>query len=248
MNALALLMCAPRSLGLPLFVRSLHEQAPPFDKPEDMQCAALPDDAGALEDLVHFDSFEDIETPPVTDEMFGAAACMHEVYGVPVDYCVRFVLVMSIQTDEMRAFIASLPAVLVRELLIQVKQYSAFEDEVDALGRFIDKAWSVAADVQAGKTAPVNSLFAMLSIWTNTFEHVLAVPSRMDLPSLFQSFDELATSSWSYEAAARLRIISDWVERFCGDLEDAQASAAGADARWVVRLLASGSPFGDGQG
>jgi hypothetical protein len=70
----------------------------------------------------------------------------------------------------------------------------------------------------------------------------------MDLPSLFQSFDELASSLWWDDAAAWLRIISDRIERFCGDLEDAHPSLAGADGRWVVWVLASGSPSGQGQG
>ena len=95
--------------------------------------------------------------------------------------------VATTQTDRMMSFILSLPDAVARELVHQVLAYAGFLDQVDALDRYVDKAWSVARDVDAHLMEPFNFLFATLSEWTDGFRHMLTVPNMIELPSLFQS-------------------------------------------------------------
>ena len=141
----------------------------------------------------------------------------------------------------MRDFVTVLPDVVLRELVHQVNAYSDFLDQVDALDRFVDRAWDVRRAASAKTIDPVNSLFVTLSNWTDDFRHMLTTPSPLELPSLFQSFDELRTPSLGPHTAERLKVVCSWIDSYV-DRNQGASGEAPSDG-WVVRLLSGGSPF-----
>ena len=95
-----------------------------------------------------------------------------------------------------------------------VLAYGQFLDAIDALDRYVLHAWS-ARDVANGTIAAVSSLFVTLGAWTDDFRHMLRVPAPMELPTLFQSFDELSShESGQSSAADRIISIGNWINTF----------------------------------
>ena len=200
---------------LPIFLQALFELAAPYEGPVVTVGDALSEMQADPEDPVHLDPLEDVEVPEVTDEMVGAGRLWDQRYHISIDGCIRFMQVIITQTDQMRSFVASLLDCVGRELVHQVTAYSSLVDAVDALDRFVDRAWSVASDVEHGKIPAVDSLFATLAPWTDDFKHMLTVPAPLELPSLFQSFDELCYPEAGESGAAdRVITIGNWIKTF----------------------------------
>jgi hypothetical protein len=184
------------------------------------------------DDAVFLDPLEDVLIPAVTDEMIGAAEGWHARYHCSVPDCVGFLQVVGTQTDAVSSAIRAWPDVLARELMHQVLQNGPFLDQFDALDRFVDKAWAVRQEATFDGVESVNSIYDTLAAWMDDFQHMLTVPAEMELPTLFQSFDELEGRGDSgISASRRLRVLSQWMDSFEA-AHGAPSSAAGVDAPW----------------
>ena len=232
--------CADVHPSLPAFARAF---APPFHGPDATPEEILVEYGLKADDPAHLDPLEDVDIPDLTEEILGAAKVMHKRYQASVGESVRFIHVLATQSEDMRNFVAALPDAAGRELVHQVLAFSDVLDQVDALDRLVDKAWDVRRAAASGSIAYVNSLFVTLAHWTDDFQGVLTVPSPVELPTLFQSFEELFSPQSGFHVMERLTAVCGWVDRFRE--RNPCDSPTGPDDRWVVRLLAEGSPFGD---